>query len=222
MRLLLVTAFLISILLPSVTVTSAQTEIPKPTPKPTSDVVLKEVVKDTMQVNKGNVPTKVVDVQAKIATKEAALKQKLSKFVDKQKASKIEKVSMTLNQINANWVEQISDFLSNATKILDKLQEIVDQQAALGKDATQANAAITGTREKIASASAALATQAGMDYIVTISSEKGSKVETVLMRDKLQADWQTIRPLFGSVKQAVANAIRVAATTLGGFNKNGK
>src|SRR3989338_6839404 len=101
---------------------------------------------------------------------------------------------------------------------LNKLQERVSNAASNGKDAASANAAISSARAKIASASAAVASQSAKEYTLSVSSESAAKAEIKATRDAFHGDWQSVRALLIDAKQAVANAIRVAATTLGGDN----
>lgn len=176
----------------------------------------KEKLEKRKETNKEKREDKIENLKERAASREAELKAKLAKFKDKKKAEIVERVSDNLNKINFNRVEHANKFLANATQLLDKLQNRVNQQASSGKDATDANAAITNAKAKIGSASAAVATQAKMDYTVTIASESGAKADTKIMRDKLHTDWKNVRSLMTSAKQAVSEAVRVAATTLGG------
>ncbi len=149
------------------------------------------------------------------ASREANLKLKLDKFKDQKKATIVQRVSDNLNRINQTRVDSANKFLANATRILDRLQERVTQRSS-GKDASAANSAIANARSTIASASAAVTLQSSIDYTVTIASESGAKADTKTVRDKFHSDWLNVRKSLIEVKQAVADAVRVSATTLGG------
>ncbi|OGE38996.1 hypothetical protein A3F00_01780 [Candidatus Daviesbacteria bacterium RIFCSPHIGHO2_12_FULL_37_11] len=187
--------------------------------------IKREVVKERVETRKEiiadrkeNITTKLDGLKIRIASKEASLKLRLNKFKDKTKALIVEKVSTVLNNINENRVTHSNRFLENASRILNKLQERVSNAASNGKDAASANAAISSARAKIASASAAVASQSAKEYTLSVSSESAAKAEIKATRDAFHGDWQSVRALLIDAKQAVANAIRVAATTLGGDN----
>lgn len=161
---------------------------------------------------------KRVDIRANAATHAAELKAKLSKFKDKKKAEVTQKVSGNLNKINQNRTDHFLKFLAKATEILNKLETRVN--GAGSKDTTSAKAAIADARASLASAKAAVQAQAGKDYTITVSSETKVRSDVTLIRDRLHQDLQAIRKQVVDAKQSVANAIKVASTSLGG-SKNG-
>lgn len=207
----------ISLLLFSVTtIASAQTATnPATTRRDTAKERL-ETRKEGLETRKENIQDKIDNLQERIASREATLKQRLGKFKDKLKVERIERINKNLSMINSKRIDIANRFLANATRILDKLQERVRTEAGKGKDATTANSAILDARAKIASASGAVASQSLMDYTVSISSESAAKTEIKVTRDGLHSDWQNVRSLLTAAKQAVANAITVAVTTMGG------
>ena len=214
-------AFLVSLgLLVFVTGASAEDSTTSSTTRRETAKEKLEQRKDTIQAKKDEgkeaIGARIDNIKDRIASKEAALKARLSKFKDKKKAEIVERVSTNLNRINENRVNHSNKFLENATRLLEKLQDRVNQAGNNGKDTTSANSAITDAKTKIASASAAVATQSALDYTVTISSESGAKADSNAMRDKLHTDWKGVRKLLIETEQAVAEAVRVAATTLGG------
>lgn len=150
------------------------------------------------------------EIKARIASKAADLKTRLEQFKDQKKAQSAERISNTLNKINKIRTDQMLKHLNLMSTILDKLEARVNQGKPDIKDPTKAKDAIASARGTIASASAAVATQAEKDYTLTATSEAKIKTEAKIMRDKLHTDLQAARKLVISAKQAVANAIRVA------------
>lgn len=161
---------------------------------------------------------KRVDIRANAATRTAELKAKLSQFKDKKKAEVAQKVNDNLNKINKNRTDHFLKFLDKAAGILNKVETRVN--GIVGKDTTSAKAAIADARVSLASAKAAVQAQAAKDYTITISSETKVRSDVTSVRDRLHQDLQAIRKQVVDAKQSVANAIKVASTSLGG-NKNG-
>lgn len=180
--------------------------------------IRKEAAKELVQIRKENVAERLSNLGERIASKEATLKLRINKFKDKVKAQIVERIGINLNTINDNRVDQATKFLANAARILDKLAERVSSASASGKDTTSANTAITNARSSIASASSAVASQSAKEYTLSISSESAARAEIKVTRDMFHDDWKGIRELMIIAKQSVADAIRVAATTLGGRN----
>lgn len=153
---------------------------------------------------------RVETIKDKLATKEAALKEKLAKFKDKRKAEITERVSKNLNRINEKHTQMMLKFLDRASSILSKLEERVNRGTADIKDAVAAKAAIASAKESIASATASVNAQAAKDYTITITSEGRVKVDAQAARKQLHDDLQAARKQVVDAKQAVANAIRIA------------
>lgn len=152
-----------------------------------------------------------------MASKAVELKAKLAEFKDKKRAAIVEKVNTVLNIINTKRTDEMKKHLAKMSELLAKLEDRVDAKDAQGKDTTAANAAIASASAAIASASSAVDAQALKDYTVTISSESAARADTKATRNRLHQDLQAVRKLVIDAKQALSNAIRIAATTLGGI-----
>lgn len=163
-------------------------------------------------------PTDKLELKKNSDARVVELKAKLSQFKDKKKAEVTQKVSNNLNKINKNRTDHFLKFLDKVAGVLNKLETRVN--GAVGKDTASAKAAIADARASLASAKAAVQAQAAKDYTITVSSETKVRSDVTLVRDRLHQDLQAIRKQVVDAKQSVANAIRVASTSLGG-NKNG-
>lgn len=152
--------------------------------------------------------TAVQNLKAQMATREAALKTRLKTFRDQKKAVVAERVSTNLNAINTQRTDQMMKSLVTMTNILNKLETRVNSNAPGIKDPTAAASAIASARTSIASAEAAVTTQAANDYTLTISSEAKAKTEAQATRDKLHSDLKSVRVQVIAAKKAVSNAIR--------------
>lgn len=146
----------------------------------------------------------------KVASREAAMKTKLQAFKDKRKAEAAARINTKLNNINAKQTAGMLKHLGKMSALLDKLKARVNSGSPDIKDPAAAKAAIADSRAKIASATAAVKTQAANDYTITVTSESKIKADAQAQREKLHADLKAVRQQVIAAKQSVANAIRVA------------
>lgn len=153
---------------------------------------------------------KMEDLRIRQASREAVLKTKLEAFKDQKKATISARVSANLNQINQNQTAQMQRHLDLMSSILDKLEARVNKSTSDIKNPVEAKKAIDSTRQAIATASAAVTAQAQKDYTIQVTSEGRIKLDVQTMRNKLHTDILSMRKAVIDVKQAVANAIRVA------------
>lgn len=182
----------------------------------TSGATRKDRVKEKVETRKENVKERVETRKERMASKEAALKTRLQNFKDKRKATVAEKVNTNLNAISTKRVEMMSKHLGKMTEILTKLETRVSEAGASGKDTSQATSAIAEAKTAIQKAQAALGAQAQKDYTITVTSESTVKADAKGVRDSLHTDLKATHDLVIAAKQAVANAIRVAKSSLGG------
>lgn len=165
---------------------------------------------------------RLAEHREQLASRAAELKARLAAFKDRRKAALVEKISNVLNKINEKRTNAMRRHLEKMSELLGKLVDRVANKGGQGKDTSQVDSAIASASAAIASASAAVDAQALKDYTITISSESAARVNAKVARDKLHTDLQAVRKLVVAAKQAVANAIRVAATTLGGIGEGSK
>jgi len=156
------------------------------------------------------------DRQQKIASREAEFKQKIQQFQDKKKADMATKINDNLAAVNAKLTANMSKNLDKMTAILNKLETRVN--AVTGKDTSAAKTAIQQARTAIDSAKAAVAIQSAQDYNVVITSESKVGQDAKSVRMKLETDLKATRATVVAARQAVANAISTAMSTLGGTN----
>ncbi len=150
------------------------------------------------------------NIQEKIASRTAVLKEKLAAFKDQQKAQIAERINANLNAINQNQTSQMQRHLDLMATILGKLESRVNEGAPDVKNSTAAQAAITEAKDTIATASAAVSEQTQKTYTIQVTTESRIRTAAKTQRDKLHKDLQTTRKAVIDAKQAVANAIRTA------------
>lgn len=168
---------------------------------------------------RATIEDKLADHREQMASRAAQLRQRLDEFKDKRKAALVERINNVLNRINEKRTEVMRKHLERMSELLDKLVYRVASKGAEGKDTTQADGAIASASAAIASASAAVDAQALKDYTIEVSSESGVRADAKVARDALHADLRAVRQLVITAKQAIAAAIRTAATTLGGIGE---
>jgi hypothetical protein len=159
------------------------------------------------------------ELKAKIASKEAQLKLKLQNFKDQRKAGATQRISENLNKINANRTDQMTKHLDKMSGILVKLQDRVNTSTPSADQKAKIDAAISSASASIDLTKTSVLNQAAKDYTLTATSEAKIKDEAKAKRDLLMSDLEVARKQVIAAKQSVANAIRVAATTLGGIDK---
>lgn len=154
--------------------------------------------------------------RSEVASRAAALREKLQNFKNKIKANLVEKISNVLNRINQNQTTQMQKHLDKMSSMVTRLENRVNEATA-GANTASASAAVNNAEAAVASASTAVANQAKMDYTLNISTESAARADTKAARDKLRDDLMSVRRLVIEAKQAVANAIRTVAQSLGGI-----
>ncbi len=168
------------------------------------------VNKNQVLTNTSPAENRLAIIKDQMATREAALRLKLQSFKDQKKASAAARISTNLNQINQNQTSQMRRHLELMSVILDKLEARVNKPTPDIKNQVAARAAIASTRMMIATASAAVSTQAQRDYTIQVTSEAKIRLDAQAMRNKLHTDILTLRKIIIDTKQSVANSIRIA------------
>lgn len=172
---------------------------------------------EKLNTRKEAIASMAAERKAKMASRSAQLKAALTAFKDQRKAAIAEKVNTNLNSINEKRTAEMNKHLDKMTELLNKLSDRVAAKKAAGKDTTQAEASIASASASIAAASSAVDAQAAKDYTISVSTESAVRTDAKTARDKLHTDLEAVRKLVIAAKQAISNAVKVAATTLGGI-----
>lgn len=134
-----------------------------------------------------------------IESRKASMKERITSFKDKKKATAAAMINTNLNKINQNRTDQMSKHLERMTAILNKLENRVNERSAIAQ-----------ARASIASASSAVEAQAEKDYTIQVTSESKVRADAQKQREALHSDLKAVRQLVIDAKQSVANAIRTA------------
>ncbi|MBI2033406.1 MAG: hypothetical protein HYT10_03025 [Candidatus Levybacteria bacterium] len=158
--------------------------------------------------------TKLENRQEKLATKEAALKERLAEFKDKKKATKILRVSANLSHINKQRIANFTLLLGQMDSIIKRLQTYVSSASASGKDVSTAQQAITAAETALTNAKTAVEIQSLKDYTITVTDEEKVIEEAKEARDKLKSDLETTHESIKQARTAVVEAIKTTLRTI--------
>lgn len=162
--------------------------------------------------------SKMADLKERLATRSAALKQKLARFKDKAKATRVESISENLNTVNANVTSALEKNLSNIETSLQKLKAKAAAAASAGKDVTSLNSDIAKVEAEWSEASDALNTQITKDYTITVNSESTVKADAQAARNTLRTDLVATHTAIKEARDALANAVKNALSLMEGSN----
>lgn len=153
-------------------------------------------------------------LKERIATKSAALKQKLTRFRDKTKAARLENINENLNTVNMNVTAALQKNLDNISAALDRLKTKADEAAAEGKDVTGLNSDIAEVETQWAEADEALKAQIEKDYTVALTSESSAKSDAQSARNILRTDLKSVHTEVLEARNALADAVKNALSSL--------
>lgn len=156
--------------------------------------------------------------KAKVASKEAELKNKLSLFRDKKKASLVEKINHRLLQINSKSTTHFQEMIDKMNKIVERLETKIATEEANGADVTSIRNAVSEAKAAITAAQTAVDTQTEKDYSVVVSTETKVSEDARLAKNNLHNDLKTTHDLMVTARQSLAKAISTAQSNLGGEN----
>lgn len=153
---------------------------------------------------------KMEERRANIASKSAALKERLLKFKDKTKADKVIKVNDNLESINSRRTEAMTNHVNTLSDIVSRLSERVETAKSAGKDTQDAEEAIADATSAISAANAAISAQGESEYTVSVSSESAAKKEITETRNRLFEDLKGVHGLIKEARDLTKEAIRTA------------
>lgn len=180
-----------------------------------SSTTKKDAVQQRVEQRKQTLNERLDQRKENIASRAAALKAKVAKFQDQQRALRVEKFNENLNKINENRTNAFLKFIDKMSEILARVEIKVNSTSG---DTTAAKAAIANAKAKIAAAKTAVENQAAKDYTVNVITEGKIRIDAKTAFDSLRQDLQTTKTTLTDAKQAVAKAIQTASSTLGGNN----
>ena len=160
-------------------------------------------------------------------TRRAELKDKIGKLRDEKKKQAATRLNEQLARLNAQWTDHFNNVLNRLSEILSKVELRADKAQANGKDVSAVRTAIQNAKNAIATARAAVETQAKKIYMpcilgvstfsnCTFASEKELGPAFKAARERLRKDLFELRD--GAMKSA-REAVQNAHQTLKGVPK---
>lgn len=143
------------------------------------------------------------------------LKARIREIKDEKKKALAERIDAKITRINANRTEQMTKYIERMKELLGKIQAKSDEAKNAGKNTTTVEAAIKAAQAALDKSAAAVATQAGKQYVATITSEATLKNNFGSVARQLEADLKTVRQTLIDAQKAVANTAKVLGQVRG-------
>ncbi len=196
----------------------------KPIEKPTSKLLRPTIIKERLEKReeiKTNIETrrkelkemieeKREEIKEEMDKKREELKNKLELVKDEKKKMAAENLDTRLAAINKNQTDRMSESIEKLSTFLTKIIELADKAEAAGQDTTVLDTAIQNAQTALASAEAAITTQAGKEYVATVTTEARLKSSFSTVVKQLQTDLKSTQE---KVK-AARDSIKLAAQEL--------
>lgn len=135
-------------------------------------------------------------------------KEKLEALKSEKKKEVVEKLDANLAAINTRQTNHLSEVLTKLNGILDRFEEILQKAKDNGKDTSPADTAIAEAAAAIEAAQAAVAEQAGKDYVITINTEENLKINVGETNNQLRSDIKSVQQKVLAAKDAVKKVAR--------------
>jgi gas vesicle protein len=165
-------------------------------------------VKEKIEAFRQSIEAERQDMQARIKAEREAMQQKLQQFRDDKKKQIVERLAQGLNDLNEKIVGQFTDMLDGFDRIIVEASSRADKAEANGKDVSAVRAGITNAQTAIAAARAAVGTQAGKTYPITLTSEDTARTDVSAAKQSLETDLKAVRVLVQTAREAVKNVLQ--------------
>lgn len=177
----------------------------------------REKILDRIEAKRTAAFGRLEERRERIASKAAELKTRLQKFRDQKKAERAERINSNLNTINERRTDHMLKRLKRMAEILVKLEQRVSEATSAGKDTSSVSTSINQAKTAVTVAQTAVEAQATKDYTIEATSEATIRADAQAARDSLHQDLKAAHDLVVAARKAVTNAIKTAASTLGGI-----
>lgn len=154
--------------------------------------------------------------EKKASTQAAALRAKLLRFKDKNKADMLLKINDNLAAINENRTARMDQNLDKMSEILAKIQARVNLATASGKLGNSSQTSIDAAVLSIGSAKKAVLTQSEKDYTIKVASEAGVRSDAILAKQTLMRDLTATQQIVVTAKKSLMDAILAIISGLEG------
>ena len=133
-------------------------------------------------------------------------KAKLAELKDENKKEVVERIDTRLTTLNTNMTDHFNKVLARLTEILNKIETRTNTAKTNGKDTSAVEAAIVSARTAISTAQAAVTTQKGKTYVITINTESTLRSDVSTVVQSLRTDLKALKEVVQSARKAVISA----------------
>lgn len=175
------------------------------------------VMKEKREALADKIQQKRQEAQQKFQAKREAFQQKISTIKDERKRQLVERIDTKMNTVNTNRTNKMSENLEKLVNILDGIKEKAASAKENGKNTNTVDTVIAKAETAIQNAKTAVQTQAGKEYVITITSTGSGQLKNSvgITTKQLQADLSASHKLMVLVKQAVQQAHMELSKVLG-------
>lgn len=144
-----------------------------------------------------------------------AFQNRLQTIKDTAKKTKLENVSQVISQVNSNRTTIMANKLTTMDEIIAKITTGLSTLSEGGRDTSAAQVALSAANTAISAAKSAVATQAGKEYVIGITSENNLGEDVSRARTTLATDLKAVETAITHARQAVSDAIAAYASLKG-------
>lgn len=170
------------------------------------------VGKDFTQI-KNEIKAKRMEAIEEMKSAREEFKLKLQSISDARKKKAVENIDTKLNNANQRHTDKLTGNLEKLSSVLERISSKAASLKSEGKDTTAVDAAIEDAESKIEEAEAAITTQAGKEYVITIDDETnlGQTISPIIAQ--FRTDIKTAYQAVMDARSSVVNAARLLKTT---------
>ncbi len=157
------------------------------------------------------------NAQIQFKAQREAFQEKVATIRDERKKQLVVNIATRMTTVNTNRTNQMSQNLEKLSSILTNIKNRAATAKTNGKDTTAVDTAVTNAESAIANAQSAVATQAGKEYVITLTAtgEATLRNEVFTTTKQLQSDITTVYNLMVAAKQAVMQAYMALTKVIG-------
>ncbi len=159
-----------------------------------------EEMRETMQ-------QKREEAKEKFETQREEFKKNMGEMKDSRKKTIVENVDLRINELNVQHTERLEVVLSKVSDILGRLEIKISSSEAIAT--SEATTAINEAKSMIATATEALTTQAGKEYVIDASDEANVRVEARKTFSIFKSDITAVHEKVKAARESVVNVARL-------------
>jgi hypothetical protein len=146
---------------------------------------------------------KRMELQKNVQARREALKTRLQNIKDERKKAAVERIDKNMAELNARMTAHYASALDQIDAVLLRIVARTDKAQADGKDVSTVRSAITAAQGAISAARAAVVSQTGETYSMSIRTEATLKDDVGGTRQALHDDLVRTRGLVKDAREAV-------------------